>query len=110
MVPRNDSPIKRTIRRQRLREMVPLADSTIYEMEQRGNFRGASLSRPIVSSGTSRRSRPGWLRADQSPLFARSLPTSGTAIARCSRGRVGFAGGGACRAGWSAASQPSRSA
>jgi prophage regulatory protein len=38
MVPRNDSPIKRTIRRQQLRQMVPLADSTIYEMEQRGEF------------------------------------------------------------------------
>lgn len=45
MVPRNDSPIKRTIRRQQLREMVPLADSTIYEMEQRGEFpRRFSLS------------------------------------------------------------------
>jgi prophage regulatory protein len=31
-------PIKRTIRRPQLREMVPLADSTIYEMEQRGEF------------------------------------------------------------------------
>jgi prophage regulatory protein len=30
--------IKRTIRRQQLREIVPLADSTIYEMEQRGEF------------------------------------------------------------------------
>lgn len=30
--------IKRTIRRNQLREMVPLADSTIYEMEQRGEF------------------------------------------------------------------------
>lgn len=33
-----DMPIKRTIRRHQLREMVPLADSTIYEMEQRGEF------------------------------------------------------------------------
>ena len=33
MAYRNDIPIKRTIRRQQLREMVPLADSTIYEME-----------------------------------------------------------------------------
>jgi prophage regulatory protein len=31
-------PIRRTIRRHKLREMVPLADSTIYEMEQRGEF------------------------------------------------------------------------
>jgi prophage regulatory protein len=30
--------IKRTIRRHQLREMVPLADSTIYELEQRGEF------------------------------------------------------------------------
>src|SRR5579859_7860250 len=30
--------IKRTIRRKQLRELVPLADSTIYEMEQRGEF------------------------------------------------------------------------
>jgi prophage regulatory protein len=28
----------RTIRRAQLREMVPLADSTIFEMEQRGEF------------------------------------------------------------------------
>ncbi|PBB90270.1 transcriptional regulator [Mesorhizobium sp. WSM3864] len=28
----------RTIRRRELREMIPLADSTIYEMEQRGQF------------------------------------------------------------------------
>jgi prophage regulatory protein len=30
--------VKRTIRRHQLREMIPLADSTIYEMEQRGEF------------------------------------------------------------------------
>ena len=30
--------LRKTIRRQQLREMVPLADSTIYEMEQRGEF------------------------------------------------------------------------
>ncbi len=33
-----DTPVKRTIRKHQLREMVPLADSTIYEMEQRGEF------------------------------------------------------------------------
>jgi prophage regulatory protein len=31
-------PSKRTIRRDQLREMVPLADTTIYEMERRGEF------------------------------------------------------------------------
>lgn len=30
--------MRRTIRRHQLREMVPMADSTIYEMEQRGEF------------------------------------------------------------------------
>jgi prophage regulatory protein len=30
--------IRRTIRRHQLREIVPLADSTIYEMEQRDEF------------------------------------------------------------------------
>jgi prophage regulatory protein len=38
MAATSEPPIKRTIRRQQLREMVPLADSTIYEMEQRGEF------------------------------------------------------------------------
>lgn len=33
-----NTPVTRTIRRQQLREIVPLADSTIYEMEQRGEF------------------------------------------------------------------------
>ncbi|MBX9590836.1 MAG: AlpA family transcriptional regulator [Hyphomonadaceae bacterium] len=30
--------LKRSIRRHQLRQMVPLADTTIYEMEQRGEF------------------------------------------------------------------------
>jgi len=30
--------LKQTIRRSQLREIVPLADTTIYEMEQRGEF------------------------------------------------------------------------
>ena len=38
MVRLTDKPTRRTIRRHQLREMVPLADSTIYEMEQRGEF------------------------------------------------------------------------
>src|SRR5260370_33051922 len=32
------APISRMIRRHQLRQIVPLADSTIYEMEQRGEF------------------------------------------------------------------------
>jgi prophage regulatory protein len=38
MAHQRETPIRRTIRRHQLREMVPLADSTIYEMEQRGEF------------------------------------------------------------------------
>ena len=38
MAPKAERSIKQTIRRNQLRQMVPLADSTIYEMEQRGKF------------------------------------------------------------------------
>jgi prophage regulatory protein len=40
----------RTIRRKQLREMVPLADSTIFVLEQRGEFprRYALTSRTVV--------------------------------------------------------------
>lgn len=38
MVQPTEVQVTRTIRRQQLREIVPLADSTIYEMEQRGEF------------------------------------------------------------------------
>jgi prophage regulatory protein len=38
MVRNREIVIRKTIRRKQLREMVPLADSTIYEMEQRGEF------------------------------------------------------------------------
>jgi prophage regulatory protein len=45
-----DQSIKRTIRRSALRQIVPLADSTIYEMEQRGEFprRFALTTRCVV--------------------------------------------------------------
>jgi prophage regulatory protein len=38
MARNQESVTKRTIRRRQLREMVPLADSTVYQMEQRGEF------------------------------------------------------------------------
>src|SRR5258708_37694229 len=37
-VPLHERRFKRTIRRRELRQIVPLADTTIYEMEQRGEF------------------------------------------------------------------------
>ncbi len=38
MKPQAQAAVTRTIRRHELREMVPLADTTIYDMEQRGDF------------------------------------------------------------------------
>ena len=38
MPPSEPAPYTRTIRRKQLKEMVPLADSTIFEMERRGEF------------------------------------------------------------------------
>ncbi len=38
MRPPSSQPLKRTIRRDELHSMVPLGDTTIYEMEQRGEF------------------------------------------------------------------------
>ncbi len=38
MSPAKPAPLKRTIRREALHAMVPLGDTTIYEMEQRGEF------------------------------------------------------------------------
>lgn len=35
---RSDPPLMRSIRKAQLLQMVPLADSTIWEMEQRGEF------------------------------------------------------------------------
>jgi prophage regulatory protein len=34
----NTPPLRRTIKKTQLRQMVPLADSTIWEMERRGEF------------------------------------------------------------------------
>lgn len=38
MMAGNGGALPRTIRRHELKQIVPLADSTIYEMEQRGEF------------------------------------------------------------------------
>lgn len=34
---------QRAVRRRELRKFVPLADTTLYEMERRGDFRSASI-------------------------------------------------------------------
>ena len=38
LVAMNTLPFRRTIRRPELRQIVPLADTTIYDMERRGEF------------------------------------------------------------------------
>lgn len=37
-MPATIAKIRRTVRRKELREIVPLSDTTIYELEQRGEF------------------------------------------------------------------------
>ena len=64
-------PIKRTIRRRELREIVPLADSTIYEMEQRGEFpRRFALSPRCVAWDLAE--VEAWLAARRSSSIARA--------------------------------------
>jgi prophage regulatory protein len=46
---KSETSMKQTNRRQQLREIVPLADSTIYEMEPRGEF-PLSIWRPRIRS------------------------------------------------------------
>ena len=65
--------IRRTIRRHQLREMVPLADSTIYQMEQRGEFprRFALSPRCIVWDLAEVEA---WLMARRAAPIRRSAP------------------------------------
>lgn len=50
MAEQSDSRLPRTVRRHELKQLVPLADTTIYDMEQRGDFprRYALTSRCVV--------------------------------------------------------------
>jgi prophage regulatory protein len=73
MAAKGEASIKRTIRRQQLREMVPLADSTIYEMEQRGEFpRRFALSPRCVVWDLAE--VEAWLAARRSAPIARAQP------------------------------------
>lgn len=64
----SERPVKRSIRRNELREIVPLADSTIYEMEQPRSRRGSKAgargqsrapNTPTSPSGSSAGQRAG---------------------------------------------------
>ena len=44
VIPSSPLPFNRTLRRPELRKVVPLANTTIYEMEQRGEFPPTLLS------------------------------------------------------------------
>ncbi len=67
----SERPVKRSIRRNELREIVPLADSTIYEMEQPRSRRGSKAG----ARGQSR---------------APNTPTSPSGSSGRSKGRVGL--------------------
>jgi prophage regulatory protein len=78
----NEEALKRTIRRHQLREMVPLADSTIYEMEQRGEFprRFALTPRCVVWD---LREVQAWLAARRSkPILRAPKPNVKERLAR----------------------------
>jgi prophage regulatory protein len=49
--PADPKGLRRTIRRSELRQIVPLADSTIYELERRGESRSGSSSPRAVWCG-----------------------------------------------------------
>ncbi len=98
MAPTVEISIKRTVRRQQLREMVPLADSTIYEMEQRGEFprRFALSPRCVVwdlaeveTWLAARRSTP--IARAQSPDVRqrRSRPVRGPGLAQTTASKAG---------------------
>src|SRR5215470_11632839 len=97
MARREATPIKRTIRRDQLREMVPLADSTIYEMEQRGEFpRRFALSPRCVVWDLAE--VEAWLAARRSkPISRAKSPDVRQRRSRPVRGR-GQARGAAARA------------
>ena len=83
---------KRMIRRHELRQIVPLADSTIYEMEQRGEFPRRFALTPRCVVWDLARSRLGCRASgDGSPIdhqAARRIPTCASARRDRSKSRV----------------------
>ena len=66
-------PFRRTIRRHELHQIVPLAETTIYEMEQRGEFpRRFRLTAPVTAIRRASCTRP--TRAPSMDLQARRNP------------------------------------
>jgi prophage regulatory protein len=82
MSPPQPVPTRRTIRRQQLREIVPLADITIYDMEQRGDFpqRFYLTYRCVVWDSATMRMAAG----------PGCCATSGRSVHRSMKGRHGF--------------------
>jgi prophage regulatory protein len=87
MPKQTELPRLRTIRRHQLQEVVPLADSTIYEMEQRGEFpRRFALSPRCVVWDLAE--VEAWLHAQRSQPIARvHAPDVAQRIARPVKGR-----------------------
>ena len=72
-----ETAIKRTIRRHQLREIVPLADTTIYDMERRGEFprRFSLTSRCVVWDLTEVEA---WLEDRRRASYAKSVKRAPT--------------------------------
>ena len=90
--------MKRTIRRHQLREMVPLADTTIYDMEQRGEFpqRFYLTSRCVVWDLTEVEA---WLEERRRASRAKAVKRAPTAsMARPKK--IGSPSGGTITAWW----------
>jgi prophage regulatory protein len=75
MAQSEQAPLRRTIRRQQLRAMVPLADSTIYEMEQRGEFPLRFALSPRCVVGIWPRSKAGLRPGARNQSRARNILT-----------------------------------
>ena len=82
MARERESATTKTIRRQQLRDIVPLADSTIYEMEQRGEFpRRFALSPRCVADSPNHKPRV-------KPGVGRDPPPSGASRVSAERAGV----------------------
>ena len=93
----SEAPIRRTIRRQQLREMVPLADSTIYQMEQRNVFpRRFALSPRCVVWDLAE--VEAWLASRRSKAYSTRSASGRRSASHASRQSEGSSSGSASRA------------
>lgn len=70
--------------------MVPLADSTIYEMEQRGEFPGRFALSPAALSGILPRSKLGWRAVARPPSNGQNIRMYDSGKPGLSKRRIKF--------------------